>query len=1283
MEKIVLPRGWENWTIEELIGRGSYGAVYRASCEGKKAAIKIIEVPAGGDDLPQEPLKNEEERATYCTRIAEEAFCEIAAMRTLKDSAHTVQVEDFAVVSDAKQMLCRIFIRMELLSPLSARMSFLLEDPTEQIKLAKHMAMALRDCAKKGILHRDVKPSNILVDEKGNYKLGDFGVAKSLEGLTCTLSGKGTFGYMAPEVASGSRYDHRADIYSLGLVLYRFANNNRMPFQDTEKQLLLPSERRVATEKRMKGDPLPPPVNASKDFSEIILKACAFDPADRFESAEQMLCALENAEKGILFSDADQIKQKKRGRKGAVVLSAVALLLALLLSLQCCFYIGKKDALPTDAPSFSQEGILSDESDFLESLGKSSASEGVIPSFAPSSKEQVVSKESEENPTIASDDGSSPSLDACDHSRVILLAAKQVSCIENGLTEGEQCALCGEILKEQQAVVAMGHSLDRDHVCTVCGFEQDYFDWAIADGVMTVDGRGAISGELPQVARNGIPVYPWADRTAEITEILVGDGITEIGDYAFSGLENVTEITFGESVGSLGQYALSHCPKLREIVFHKSIGFIGQDAFTQSIALEKITLKGQSKEQFLSFATENDAELLGNPDIDWMVKGLVHEHQPVAIPGVAATCQKTGLSEGSYCSVCGEMLVAQTVVPKAAHTEKILPAITPTCTQSGHSEKTICAVCELVLDEGQILTADHEYEQDGNCIFCGAHYTEAFVYSLNEENTGYVLQSIGNYSGTTVTVPEYHKGLPVLAVGDGKNAVFSAKTTEKVILGGQVLTIEEGAFENCTALRTVSLNDTLKSVRDRAFYGCASLRSMTFKEGLAHLGAQIFYGCDALEYVVLPKTLNIVSAFERQNNGMKGRLFCYQQEADADWFVSGSMPDVYFADDWQYHEGRPTPISSIHVCTFEPYVPHVAATCTRDGRTSGSYCAGCGTVAEYQRGIKCLGHDYVDGACSRCDGTLFEYELVEKDGERYYSLANTLYTDEMKGRDLVIPSYFNGLPVRELGNDCMCGVKLNSLTIPSTVMSIRVDAFSSSQITQLNITDLDAWCRMEIECSSTWPGSSLGGSDLYLNWEPVTEVIVPDDVTRLEGQFEGFESIVSVTLPKGLEYIGYATFSGTSITSIVIPEGVKEIGSHAFYECSELTDVTLPQSIERLNERAFQGCESLTDLTLPSNLKYIGKYALSGCGLTLIIIPDGVKEIDELAFWRCESLKALYIPASVERLGKELLRDCAALEGIYFEGALPPAQLGENWDATTAKWYFEYSAAEFEQAIGR
>ena len=93
-------------------------------------------------------------------------------------------------------------------------------------------------CQCQNIIHRDIKPENIFVSRFGEFKLGDFGIARELERTMSGLSKKGTYSYMAPEMYKGEAYDSRVDIYSLGIVLYKLRNHNRLPFISLEKQLI-------------------------------------------------------------------------------------------------------------------------------------------------------------------------------------------------------------------------------------------------------------------------------------------------------------------------------------------------------------------------------------------------------------------------------------------------------------------------------------------------------------------------------------------------------------------------------------------------------------------------------------------------------------------------------------------------------------------------------------------------------------------------------------------------------------------------------------------------------------------------------------------------------------------------------------------------------------------------------------------------------------------------------------------------------------------------------------
>ena len=206
----------------------------------------------------------------------------------------------------------------------------------EIVKLGIDICTALEVCSKKEIIHRDIKPENIFVNDFGDFKLGDFGIARKLEGQISNLSRKGTPNYMAPEVFNGKDYDARADIYSLGIVLYRYLNNNRLPFLETEEQIKSPVERDNASAKRLRGEKLPAPSNASAKMAEVVLRACAYNPNARFQDATQMKRALQSV------LDAPAPKPPKRTGK---IIAGIAAAVVLLGSAAALFATGALESM--------------------------------------------------------------------------------------------------------------------------------------------------------------------------------------------------------------------------------------------------------------------------------------------------------------------------------------------------------------------------------------------------------------------------------------------------------------------------------------------------------------------------------------------------------------------------------------------------------------------------------------------------------------------------------------------------------------------------------------------------------------------------------------------------------------------------------------------------------------------------------------------------------------------------------------------------------------------------
>lgn len=301
---------WPEWQLEEKpLGRGSYGVVYKAVRRDHNvesyAAIKVVSIPSHSAEVDSLRSEGLDENATkaYFQGIVDDFVGEIQMMESLKGTQNIVSVEDYKVVPKADAVGWDIYIRMELLTTFNAYICDKKMTEQEVIKLGCDICSALEICNKRNIIHRDIKPENIFVNDFGHFKLGDFGIARKLENATGGLSQKGTYNYMAPEVANSGEYDARVDTYSLGIVLYRLLNGNRVPFLENEAQQMSPAERKKAVERRLRGEALPAPSEATPEMANLILKACAFRPEDRFSSAAEMHQALKQLEAGVYMAD--------------------------------------------------------------------------------------------------------------------------------------------------------------------------------------------------------------------------------------------------------------------------------------------------------------------------------------------------------------------------------------------------------------------------------------------------------------------------------------------------------------------------------------------------------------------------------------------------------------------------------------------------------------------------------------------------------------------------------------------------------------------------------------------------------------------------------------------------------------------------------------------------------------------------------------------------------------------------------------------------------------------
>ena len=321
---------WPGWETVRVVGKGGFGKVYEVRkidenvAGDYRSALKVISIPPSEDDyLSYKDDGYDDESITSIFRNQmSDIEKEFALMAQFKGTSHIVSYEEHRIVPNERTHGWDILIRMELLTSLPNHYNQKngLEE-AEVIKLGIDICKALELCGRKGIVHRDIKPQNIFVNEFGDYKLGDFGIARSMEHTTGATK-TGTYAYMAPEIYQGKPYNASVDMYSLGLVLYWLLNERRLPFLPLPPAVPTNSQNDEALRRRLSGEEISVPKYGSPDLHAVILQACAFDPRKRFRNIKDMEKALES-----LFTDPNEAEDffwEEDEPEGGVLISGSA-----------------------------------------------------------------------------------------------------------------------------------------------------------------------------------------------------------------------------------------------------------------------------------------------------------------------------------------------------------------------------------------------------------------------------------------------------------------------------------------------------------------------------------------------------------------------------------------------------------------------------------------------------------------------------------------------------------------------------------------------------------------------------------------------------------------------------------------------------------------------------------------------------------------------------------------------------------------------------------------------
>lgn len=430
------------------------------------------------------------------------------------------------------------------------------------------------------------------------------------------------------------------------------------------------------------------------------------------------------------------------------------------------------------------------------------------------------------------------------HHTPVTIEGYDATCTEEGLTDGEKCTACSEIIKEQEAIPAKGHTpgddetCDTDKACTECGevlVAMHHTPVTVNGYPATCTEDGLTDGEkcelCPAIITPQKPIpakghTPGAEATCDKDQLC-----TECETVITEKHHTPTEVKGKDATctedGLTDGLKCAACPEI----------FTPQDV---------IPANGHTP----------GAEADCNNDQVCTACGVVlveKYHVPTAVEGYDSTCTVKGLTDGEKCAICDKILVAQEEIALKPHTEIEVPAVAPTCYETGLTAGVKCEVCDKVIKAQKSVAATGHTFVDGQCINCGqGFYNDGMLFEWSEYYGYYIAKSIGNTTDKDIVIPATYNGKPVgeiyqWFVNDSKNkANFESVTIPssiKVINGRSTV----AAFTGCTNIKKVYI-DSIESWFNITFADIEGANPLIF-------GADLYCGGELVTNLVIPESV--------------------------------------------------------------------------------------------------------------------------------------------------------------------------------------------------------------------------------------------------------------------------------------------------------------------------------------------------------------------------------------------------------------------------------------------
>ena len=812
-----------------------------------------------------------------------------------------------------------------------------------------------------------------------------------------------------------------------------------------------------------------------------------------------------------------------------------------------------------------------------------------------------------------------------------------------------------------------------------------------------------------------------------IKHIVIEEGVTSIGSYAFSSCRELVSLTIADSVTSIGRYAFYFCDSLVDVELSQNLIDIGEEAFSCCYSLTNITIPDSVT--IINVGVFSGCSDLKSISIPYSVKTIL---KYAFYECYNLTDVHYGGTEDDWNSISIDI-----------GNDYLLEAKSPT--QDSGSDYLTSGYCGDP-DEGDTKNIYWELDRKGILTITGTGKIapEAFNYDLR-------IKEVIISDGIT-NIPSYCfnqcENLKKVTMGDDietiENYAFrQCYNLANVDFSDSLTTIGYEGFRNCNNLRSVKLPDSLKVIENYGFAWCYNLTNIDFPDSLTKIAYGAFTSCNSLTSVVLPESLvRIENDAFNSCNSLKtveiGSSLEYLSQYAFAWCQN--LSEITVSESNKYYASQDGIVYNKEKTNLY-FVP-----------------AGISGEITIPAAVKIFTYEAVQ-SCRKLTAI-----HVEKGNLNYKSVDGIVYTADGKNLIVCPKAKAGSVTIADgtetIGNyafrDCD---SIQSVDFPDSLITIGCEGFSNcDNIRSVKLPDSlktiesygFGWCYnlINIDFPESLTKISYGA---FLSCNSLTSVVLPESLVRIENDaFSSCNSLKTVEIGSSLEYLSQYAFAWCQNLSeitvsesnkyyasqdgivynkektnlyivpagisgeITIPAAVKIFTYEAVQSCRKLTaihvekenlnyksvdgivytadgknlivcpkaragSVTIAEGTETIEHYAFQDCDSIVSVELPDSLITVRYDAFNSCdNLRSMKLPDSIKSIESYAFANNWNLEVINIPKSITRIDNHIFYGCG-----FYELTLPVTVQSFNhtgWNRlktfTILNRYCEYTNTE-------